>query len=76
MFVQDWDEVVGFIRNFVINLSFYVIKGWFNMRGGVWVASFLRMALRVEKDATHSELFKFEAGTLRALGLAPPWPSL
>ena len=42
----------------------------------MWVASFLRMALRVEKDATHSELFRFAAGTLRALGLAPPWPSL
>ena len=34
VFVQDWDEVVGFIRDFVINLSFYVINGWYTLRGG------------------------------------------
>ena len=44
--------------------------------GGLWVASFLRIAFLVEKAATQSMFDSCEIGTLRALGLVCSWSLL
>ena len=44
--------------------------------GGLWVASFFRIAFLVEKAATQSMFDSCEIGTLRALGLVCSWSLL